>query len=396
MARSQQRAATTFLWYQILPVFGRPFPTHLLISGFSLPSTSSRCPQYHRLQKSCGMDLIWLRTAVVLGQSLSVGSFSEDRCRWENFMADQDFADEESKGLSRGGQLIQKLHDLAAQGAVFLHACQFCWQHTGSPSLCFMDFRAPGWLCTACQTGNNSLRKQSPCYHATWEGFSRHVNVSNEQLCEGHNLHYSDRPRQEALVWLTSFSMCIISAEVGWISVTLSHGSLGILVYISVLAGKQYSRFFHVRTEKSVSSRARNKALAFQSTGETIASGSSLSLAAQGMLFAIYLLLTPFQVLLMQSVRAHRWGWPFLSMLRKVCLSLPIAFLSPSSSRLQRQRAECHPVVSDLWRPFQKKVVFFSRWVFRSSSPAELVLPIEPSACSSHVLLLVLCLCFRK
>lgn len=156
-------------------------------------------------------------------------------------MADQDFADQESRDLSWGGWFIQKLHDLAAQGAFFLHACQFCWQNVGSPGLCFMDFRAPGWLCTACQTGNNSLRKQSMCYHATWEGFSLHVNVSNQQLCEGHNLHYSDCPPQEAPVRLTSFSMCIISAEVGWISVTLSLRSLGILVYISVLAGRQYS-----------------------------------------------------------------------------------------------------------------------------------------------------------
>jgi len=102
-------------------------------------------------------------------------------------------------------------------------------------------FRAPGWLCTACQMGNNSPRKQSLCYHATWEGFSLHVNVSNEQLCEGHNLHYSDCPPQEALAWLTSFPMCIISAEMGWIRVTLSHRSLGIPVYISFLAGKQHS-----------------------------------------------------------------------------------------------------------------------------------------------------------
>lgn len=218
-------------------------------------------------------------------------------------MADQDFADQESKALSWGGHFIQKLHDLAAQGAFSLHACQFCWQHTGSPSLCFMDFTAPGWLCTVCQTGNNSLRKQSLCYHATWEGFSLHVNVSNEQLCEGHNLHYSDCPLREAPAWLTSFSMCIISAETGWISVTLSYCSLGILVYTSALAGKQ---FLILLCEKAISNQARNKALAFQRMEETISSGASLSLAAQGRLFAVYVLLNPFQVLLVQSVGVHR------------------------------------------------------------------------------------------
>lgn len=82
--------------------------------------------------------------------------------------------------------------------------------------------------------------KQSPCYHATWEGFRLHVNVSNQQLCEGHNLHHRDCPRQEAPVWITSVSMCIISAETRWISVTLSLCSLGILIHSSVLAGTPY------------------------------------------------------------------------------------------------------------------------------------------------------------
>lgn len=208
-----------------------------------------------------------------------------------------------------------------------------------------MDFRAPGWLCTVCQMGNNSLRKQSLCYHATWEGFSLHVNVSNQQLCEGHNLHYSDCPLQEAPAWLTSFSVCIIPAEVGWISVTLSLCSLGILVYISVLAGKQYSWFFHVRTQTTISNQARNKALAFPSVGGTISSGSSLSLAARGMLFAIDLLLNPFQVLLVQSVRAHRWEWPFLSTLRNVSLSHHV----PQPVEQQVAEAKCRMPSCGFW-----------------------------------------------
>ena len=221
-----------------------------------------------------------------------------------------------------------------------------------------MDFRAPGWLCTVCQTGNNSLRKQSLCYHATWEGFSLHVKVSNEQLCEGHNLHYSDCPLQEALVWLTSFSMCIISAEVGWISVILSHCSLGILVYISVLAGKQYSWFFHVRTEKTISNQARNKALAFQSMGETISRGSSPSLAAQGMLFAIYLLLNPFQVLLVQSVEFEtdlscpHW--------EKRTSPFPLHHHVPQPLEPQITEAKCRMPPCDFWplKTFLEKSVF--------------------------------------
>lgn len=259
-----------------------------------------------------------------------------------------------------------------------------------------MDFRAPGWLCTVCQMGNNSLRKQSSCYHATWEGFSLHVNVSNEQLCEGHNLHYSDCPPQEALVWLTSFSMCIISAEMGWISVTLSHCSLGILVYISVLAGKQYSWFFHVRRENTISNQARNKALAFQSMGETISSGSSLSLAAQGTLFAVYLLLNPFQVLLMQSVGVHLWDWPCPH--QKKCASpFPLHHHVPQPVEQQITEAKCRMPPRGFWplKTFLEKSGFFSRWVLRSSYLAELVLPIKPSACSSHVPL-VLCLCIHK
>lgn len=78
-------------------------------------------------------------------------------------MAGQDLVDQES-------QFIQKLQDLPAQGAFFLHACQFCWQHVGSPSLCFTDFGAPGWLCTLCQMGNNSPGEQSLGYHATLGG----------------------------------------------------------------------------------------------------------------------------------------------------------------------------------------------------------------------------------
>lgn len=58
-----------------LPVFGLPFPTQLSVSGFSLPSTSCLCLQYHTLQKSYRMDFVWHRTTVVLGQSLSVGPF---------------------------------------------------------------------------------------------------------------------------------------------------------------------------------------------------------------------------------------------------------------------------------------------------------------------------------
>lgn len=220
-------------------------------------------------------------------------------------MADQDFADQESRDLSWGGWFIQKLHDLAAQGAFFLHACQFCWQSVGSPGLCFMDFRAPGWLCTACQTGNNSLRKQSMCYHATWEGFSLQVNVSNQQLCEGHNLHYSDCPPQEAPVRLTSFSMCIISAEVGWISVTLSLRSLGILVYISVLAGRQYSWVFRVRTEETISNQAWNKALGFQSMGQTVSSRYSLSFGISGNVLCYMSFVEPFS-----STPDAKW-WEF-------------------------------------------------------------------------------------
>lgn len=261
-----------------------------------------------------------------------------------------------------------------------------------------MDFRAPGWLCTVCQMGNNSPRKQSSCYHATWEGFSLHVNVSNKQLCEGRNLHYSDCPPQEALVWLTSFSMCIVSAEMGWISVTLSHCSLGILVYISVLAGKQYSWFFHVRTKKTISNQARNKALAFQGMGKTISSGSSLSLAAQGTLFAIYLLLNPFQALLMESVGVHLWDRPFLSTLRKACLSFPTPSSCSSACRAADDRGKVQNAT--LWflafEDLFGKKWFFSRWVLRSSYPEELVPPTKPSACISHVLLVVLCFCFHK
>lgn len=141
---------------QCLPALalGLPFPMHLfsLVSHCPLPAAC--------LQRSCrgAAGWAWHRTTAAWGQSLRVGSFSEGRCRWENFMADQDFLSEERGDLSwgvspfRSCRTWQPEEPFPACLSVLL-AAQVCARWIAEPLGGFYGV----------QTGNNSLRKQSLC-----------------------------------------------------------------------------------------------------------------------------------------------------------------------------------------------------------------------------------------
>lgn len=100
-----------------------PFPIYLssLVSHCPLPAA---CPQ-----TNCRGATGWLGIEQQLlgGQSLRVGPFSEDRCRRENFMADQDFLNQERGDLSWGASAFRSCRTWQPEEP-FLHACQFCRQ----------------------------------------------------------------------------------------------------------------------------------------------------------------------------------------------------------------------------------------------------------------------------
>lgn len=124
--------------------------------------------------------------------------------------------------------------------------------------------------------------------------------------------------------------------------------------------------------------------------------------ASRGMFSAICLLSNPFQVLLMQSGGNSPLGLTLSADIEKTVplLSQPCpSFPTPpscSSAEHQLREARCRMplVVSVFWRPFWKKSGF-QQVSFQKQLPAELMLPINPSASSRQVLPFI-CLCLTE
>lgn len=141
-----QRVASAFLHLHWGSLSQCIFPPWCLTALYQLPACRGAA------------GWAWHRTTAAWGQSLRVGSFSEDRCRWENFMADQDFLSEERGDLSwgvspfRSCRTWQPEEPFPACLSVLL-AAQVCARWIAEPLGGFYGV----------QTGNNSLRKQSLC-----------------------------------------------------------------------------------------------------------------------------------------------------------------------------------------------------------------------------------------